>query len=96
MNISGIIRLKRGKEISVQRRHPWIFSGAIQLVEGAPPEGSWVAVTDHRNQPLGFGHYQTGSITVRMLTFGAEAPTDVFWETKIKSALQLRATAGLP
>jgi 23S rRNA (cytosine1962-C5)-methyltransferase len=96
MIISGRLRLKSGKEQSLKRFHPWVFSGAVQVTEGAPKEGDWVEVADSKNNTLGFGHYQPGSITVRMLSFGTATPSGNFWLTKIETALALRKTAGLP
>lgn len=96
MIISGKVVLKRGKEISIQRFHPWIFSGAIQKLEGNPADGEWVEVLDFKNNTLGFGHYQQGSIAVRMLSFAREAPVSDFWKDKISKAIELRKSAGLP
>lgn len=96
MTIVGKIILKKGKEISIQRFHPWIFSGAIQKMEGPLTDGSWVEVTDYKNQTLGFGHYQHGSIAVRMLSFRKEPPAESFWKDKISAALALRKSADLP
>jgi 23S rRNA (cytosine1962-C5)-methyltransferase len=96
MNISGKVILKKGKEISIKRFHPWIFSGAIQKMEGVVTDGCWVEVTDYKNHTLGFGHYQHGSIAVRMLSFSPAQPTENFFCDKIRSALALRKNAGLP
>ena len=96
MTISGKVILKRGKEISIQRFHPWIFSGAIQKIEGTTTDGAWVEVQDHQQRVLGFGHYQHGSIAVRMLSFGEQPPSSDFWKKKIAAALALRLSAGLP
>lgn len=96
MNIQSKVILKKGKEFSIQRFHPWIFSGAIQKIEGEAYEGSWVEVADFKNNILGFGHYQNGSIAVRMLSFKKEKPSDDFWVQKIKIALQLRVVSDLP
>src|SRR5688500_11528346 len=96
MTISGKVILKKGKEISIRRFHPWIFSGAIQKTEGTIPDGGWVQVVDFRDQSLGFGHYQQGSIAVRMLSFRSEQPSTLFWEEKISGALAIRKSAGLP
>jgi 23S rRNA (cytosine1962-C5)-methyltransferase len=96
MTISGKIVLKKGKEISIERFHPWIFSGAIQKKEGELADGSWVEVQNFKGQILGFGHYQNGSIAVRMLSFGKTAPDDNFWFTKIERALQTRKASDLP
>lgn len=96
MTISGKVVLKRGKEISIQRYHPWIFSGAIQNIDGVFSDGSWVEVLDFKNNTLGFGHYQHGSIAVRMLSFSATPPSPNFWKEKISDAIALRRSAGLP
>jgi 23S rRNA (cytosine1962-C5)-methyltransferase len=94
--IQGKIFLKKGKEFSIQRFHPWIFSGAIQKKEGDVEDGDWVEVKDNRSVTLGFGHWQNGSIAVRMLSFGAELPGENFWVQKISQALNLRKISGLP
>lgn len=96
MTISGKIILKKNKEISIQRFHPWIFSGAIQKMEGAVTEGCWVEVTDFRDQTLGFGHFQNGSIAVRMLTFKSDVSPETFWYDRMVSALAVRKSARLP
>lgn len=96
MTISGKVILKKGREVSIKRFHPWIFSGAIHKIEGTIPDGGWVHVVDIRDQTLGFGHYQQGSITVRMLSFQSEPPDDNFWTEKVSKALALRSTVGLP
>ncbi|QOI98820.1 MAG: class I SAM-dependent rRNA methyltransferase [Flammeovirgaceae bacterium] len=94
--ISGKLRLKPGKEQSLKRFHPWVFSGAIHSTEGNPADGEWVEVADARNKTIGFGHYQKGSITVRMLSFNSTLPAENFWTTKIETAVALRLAAGLP
>lgn len=96
MTISGKVILKKGKEISLQRFHPWIFSGAIKSIEGATADGSWVEVVDYKNNSLGFGHYQHGSIAVRMLSFSSTHPSSDFWKERISGAIALRRSAGLP
>jgi 23S rRNA (cytosine1962-C5)-methyltransferase len=93
--MQGKIILKKGKEYSIERYHPWIFSGAIQNVIGELSDGCWVEVQDFKKKTLGYGHYQQGSITVRMLAF-QETPSENFWKTKIQSALRLRKSAALP
>lgn len=90
------LTLKRGKEQSLKRFHPWVFSGAIQSADGDAGEGDWVKVVDFKNQTLGYGHFQTGSITVRMLVFGPDAPDQAFWKRRISGALALRQAANLP
>jgi 23S rRNA (cytosine1962-C5)-methyltransferase len=96
MIISGKVILRKGKEISIRRFHPWIFSGAIQKIDGTPGDGGWVQVLDSQGETLGYGHYQQGSIAVRMLSFKVEAPSPDFWREKISRALALRRAVRLP
>lgn len=96
MTIAGRIFLKKGKEFSIQRFHPWIFSGAIQKMEGEVTDGCWVEVLDFKNNTLGFGHYQNGSIAVRLLSFEKTAPGEKFWMDRFFQAIGLRRSAGLP
>lgn len=95
MEIQGQVQLKPGRDASVHRFHPWIFSGAIKKVHGTPAEGAWVSVTDAGGQVLGYGHYQQGTITVRLLHVGTDAPAGTFYEQRITHALQLRQDAGV-
>ncbi|HYG02175.1 MAG TPA: class I SAM-dependent rRNA methyltransferase [Chryseosolibacter sp.] len=96
MTVSAKIILKKGKEFSIQRFHPWIFSGAIQKQEGVSTDGAWVEVLDFKGNTLGFGHYQNGSIAVRILSFAKTAPDESFWINKFLHARQLRRSSGLP
>jgi 23S rRNA (cytosine1962-C5)-methyltransferase len=96
MNIQGKIIIKKGKEYSIERFHPWIFSGAIQKIEGNTDDGCWVEVQNHNGRVLGYGHYQNGSIAIRMLSFGGHPPLKDFYQDKIKRALTLRKSASLP
>jgi 23S rRNA (cytosine1962-C5)-methyltransferase len=89
------ILLRPGKEQSLKRFHPWVFSGAIDSVEDSPAEGEFVHVFSSTGECLGSGHYQTGSIAIRIVSFRHEEPSDKFWTEKIKRALQLREKAGL-
>ena len=93
--MQGKIILHRGKEYSIQRFHPWIFSGAIQSTEGTLSDGCWVDVFTSKGGFLGSGHYQKGSITVRMLTF-AQAPAEDFWAEKFRRAFKTRRTHNIP
>lgn len=88
--------LKKGKERSLLRRHPWVFSGAIRSVEGDPQEGDWVTVTTQQGRILGAGFYEReGSIQVRLLTFeGGQTPEQVLRQ-HLHSAYQLRQQLGL-
>lgn len=96
MEIRGKVTLRPGREFSIRRFHPWIFSGAIQQLEDHLRDGDWVEVTDKNGHTLGFGHYQKGSITVRMLSFEREKPPASFWTEKIELALRVRKSFGLP
>ena len=91
--------LKKGREESLKRFHPWVFSGAIGGIEGPDPaEGDVVCVYSTHKELLGWGHYQIGSIAVRMLSFDAsEAPvTDAaFWQGRLQRCLDARRAFGL-
>ncbi len=87
--------LKSGKERSLQRLHPWIFSGAIKNIVGNAIDGEDVAVYDNGNRFLGLGHYQKiGSISVRVYTFSEVEPNREFWKAKIQNAITVRQTLG--
>ena len=83
--------LKAGKEKSIQRRHPWIFSGAVYGVSREINDGEMVDVVDSKNNHLGTGYFSDkGSIVVRILTFGVETFSENFWKDKLQSAWYLR------
>jgi len=83
--------LKSGKEKSIQRRHPWIFSGAVYGVSREINDGEMVDVVDAKNNHLGTGYFSDkGSIVVRILTFGNETFSENFWAAKLQSAWYLR------
>ncbi|WP_297867882.1 class I SAM-dependent rRNA methyltransferase [uncultured Flavobacterium sp.] len=83
--------LKSGKEKSIQRRHPWIFSGAVYGVSREINDGEMVDVVDSKNNHLGTGYFSNkGSIVVRILTFGDETFSENFWTEKLQSAWNLR------
>lgn len=89
------ITLKRGKEESLLRYHPWIFSGAIQHIDEGVAEGDLVRVFSHEGKFLAVGHYQIGSIAVRVLSF-EDIPIDAsFWESRLQAALRMRQSIGL-
>jgi 23S rRNA (cytosine1962-C5)-methyltransferase len=96
------VHLKPHKEESLLRFHPWVFSGAIRSIEldadyphAQPQEGEVVKVLDCKGNTLGVGHYQIGSIAVRILEFGVgELPTD-FWKKRIAAAYDVRESLGL-
>ncbi len=89
------IQLKQGKEQSLQRFHPWIFSGAIQKMDGTPQEGDVVEVTDALGSFLAVGHYQIGTIAVRVLSFEPVAIDQAFYDMRISEAFELRKKLGL-
>lgn len=89
------IILKRNREESLLRFHPWVFSGAIAEIQGNPAEGDLVAVHAADGGLLAYGHYQIGSIAVRVLSFDDSALRPDFWETMLSRALQVRIAAGL-
>lgn len=87
--------LKPKKEESLQRFHPWVFSGAIQYIDGKPAEGELVEVYASNKTFLAIGHYQIGSIAVRVLTFTQAVIDAQFWYDKVVSAYKLRQSIGL-
>jgi len=89
------IQLKPKKEESLQRFHPWLFSGAIQHIEGTPAEGDLVEVLDNKRNFLAIGHYQIGSIAVRVVSFKNIPIDDDFWSHKIQQAYAMRLSLGL-
>ena len=89
------IVLKSGKEQSIRRYHPWIFSGAIKEIWGTPAEGDVVSVYDNQNNFLAIGHYQPGSIAVRILSFEKVEPDIDFLRRRIQSAIDFRRSIGL-
>lgn len=88
--LSCNVILKPGKEESLKRFHPWIFSGAIQRMEGKPEEGDLVRVLDCKENFMAIGHYQIGSIAVRVLSFADRAIDANFWHERIAIAYKLR------
>lgn len=91
----GKVFLKQGKEESLKRFHPWIFSGAIARIENKPQEGEVVRVYTAQGEYIATGHYQIGSITVRVLTFEDEEINLSFWERRLKQSLDVRKALGL-
>lgn len=89
------IYLKKNKEESLKRLHPWIFSGAILKMDEGIVEGDVVDVVGYNGEFIGKGHYQIGSIAVRMLTFSEEEIDEVFWQNRLSSALQMRIAIGV-
>ena len=90
------IILKKGREDSLLRFHPWVFSGAIAQIVGNPAEGDIVGVFSQGGEFLAYGHYQVGSIAVRVLSFaGEDVLSPDFWRNMIARALRVRVAAGL-
>lgn len=94
-SLTATLTLKPGRDSSIRRFHPWLFSGAIQKTEGNPADGDWVGVQSAQGEVLGFGHYQKNTITVRLLSFGALHPGEALYTTKLKNAWQQRLACGL-
>ena len=89
------VYLKRGKEESLLRFHPWVFSGAIQQTDKGIDEGEVVRVVNSQGDFIAVGHYQMGSIAVRVLSFADESIDESFWGKRLASALRVRQTVGL-
>ncbi|MGL4332811.1 MAG: class I SAM-dependent rRNA methyltransferase [Bacteroidales bacterium] len=89
------IYLKPGKEESLKRFHPWIFSGAIAKIEDGVEEGDLVEVIDSKQNFIAYGHCQIGSIAVRVLTFEKEEINSAFWVKRLTAAFDLRKNLGL-
>jgi 23S rRNA (cytosine1962-C5)-methyltransferase len=89
------IILRSGKEQSVRRLHPWIFSGAIKNIYGNPEEGDIVEIYDNNENYLATGHYAPGSIAVRIFSFEQVEPDTGFFREKIRQAVNYRKAAGI-
>ena len=89
------VYLKRGKEESLLRFHPWIFSGAINKIEEGLEEGDIVRVMTHDKKFIAVGHFQIGSIAVRVLSFHDVKIDDMFWESRLSAALHARQAVGV-
>ena len=87
--------LRKGREESVRRFHPWVFSGAVAEIQGSPAEGDIVGVYSSDGTFLASGHYQIGSIAVRILSFDENINSPDFWKIMISKALKVRIAAGL-
>ena len=89
------IVLKSGKDQSLRRFHPWVFSGAIKKIHGPEREGDVVDIYDNKDEFLASGHYQQGSIAVRVLSFEQIEINQDFWDTRISRAWKLREKLGV-
>ncbi len=93
--MSKLLILRKGKEESLKRFHPWIFSGAVHHIEGEPKEGDLVEVLNSEGRFVAIGHWQVGSIAVRVLTFNRQKIDVEFWEKRLETALDVRKSIGL-
>lgn len=93
--MSKLIILRKGKEESLKRFHPWIFSGAVHHIEGDPAEGDIVEVLNSEGRFIALGHWQIGSIAVRVLTFNRQKIDAEFWKKRLSSALDVRRSIGV-
>ena len=93
--VTAKLYLKPKKEESLKRFHPWVFSGAIQKISGTPAEGDLIEIFDCNGNYCAVGHYQIGSIAVRILSFEEKEINTSFWKEKISNAYQLRLSLGL-
>ncbi|MBN1597661.1 MAG: class I SAM-dependent rRNA methyltransferase [Bacteroidales bacterium] len=90
--MKGRVVLKSGKDVSLLRRHPWIFSGAIKKMDANIANGDLVNVFDNKDNLLATGHYQAGTIAVRILSFDNTDTDQDFWNKRIANALEIRRT----
>ncbi len=89
------VYLKPGKDGGLKRFHPWVFSGAISRTDNGVEEGSIVNVIDAKGESAGIGHFQFGSIAVRMLTFSQETIDEDFWFQRLSKAWLMRQSIGV-
>ena len=87
--------LKRGKEESLERFHPWIFSGAVHHIEGEPEEGEVVRVLADDGKFVAVGHWQIGSIAVRVLDFNDREIDMAYWAQRLQEAYGMRKSIGV-
>ena len=87
--------LNKGKEESLRRYHPWVFSGAVHHIEGEPKAGDLVRVLTHDGTFIAVGHWQIGSIAVRVLSFLDEEINHQFWTNKLATAYEMRKAIGV-
>ena len=89
------VYLKRGKEESLKRFHPWVFSGAIAKMDESIEDGDTVNVYTSEDKFIAVGHYQIGSIAVRVLSFEERSIDKNFWEERLSEALKMRLAIGI-
>jgi 23S rRNA (cytosine1962-C5)-methyltransferase len=90
-----ILQIRKGKEQSLMRRHPWVFSGAIETSTESLKDGDLVCLMTRKDQFLGIGHYQHATISVRILSFDYEEIDQAFFNRKIQKAVDSRLNIGL-
>ncbi len=90
-----LLTIAKGKEHSIQRKHPWVFSGALASDTSELQDGDLVCLTTKKQQILGIGHYQHATIAVRILSFDYETIDEAFYERRLSNAYQLRLRIGL-
>lgn len=95
MNSRTQVILSSGKDQSLRRYHPWVFSGAIKKIKGPVQDGDIVDVYSNKDEYLGTGHYQGGSIAIRVFSFEQIQPGVEFWKSKIRKAWEYRKTTGI-
>ena len=93
--MSKLVILRKSKEESLKRFHPWVFSGAVHHIEGEPSEGDIVEVLNHEGRFIALGHWQIGSIAVRVLTFKRQKIDAEFWKKRLSTALDVRKSIGV-
>jgi 23S rRNA (cytosine1962-C5)-methyltransferase len=93
--VDQIITLKKGKEASLLRKHPWVFSGAIASNCEAFEDGELVSVHGWNGAFLAKGHFQHGSIAIRILSFRNEELDQAFWNSRLQGMIELRKSLGL-
>ena len=95
MNMYKNIYLKHGKEESLKRFHPWVFSGAIHHIDNGIEEGDIVRVLTANNEFIAVGHFQVGSIAVRVLSFRDIVIDESFWQSRLEAAFNMRKAIGV-
>ncbi len=90
------LKVKNSREYSIQQRHPWLFSGALESGYENTVPGSLVQLVSHAGKILGYGHYQSESIAVKLFAFGETSIDEDFWLKRIEDAIELRTRLGLP
>ncbi|NRA51453.1 MAG: class I SAM-dependent rRNA methyltransferase, partial [Phaeodactylibacter sp.] len=87
--------IRKKKSAALRRRHPWVFSGAIKTTPEGGQDGDTVQVVGEDGEVFGAGHFQHGSIMVRMITFGDQDISQSFWDQRLQQAYRYRAALGL-